>query len=168
MFSLKSTAIKDVANMNTCIYSLWLGLIFSAALIFFSSQRTLINAFGDCNVQSLHVSHIYHKGPVERMSFMYTHAFASFALSSFPTIILPGWHSVSTRGSAARGRVLFMSYQHTRVSARTPRRLEQNSWEYWERWTRATAETCSCTTASSACCVTRRLGLQVNPPPPNK
>lgn len=77
--------------------------------------------------------------------------------------MLPGWHSVSTRGLAALGKVRFMSCQRTRASAPIPPRLVQSWWEYWERWTRATAETCSSITASLACSAMKRSASQVHP-----
>lgn len=77
--------------------------------------------------------------------------------------MLPGWHSVSTRGLAALGKVRFMSCQRTRASAPIPPRLVQSWWEYWERWTRATAETCSFITASLACSAMKRSASQVHP-----
>lgn len=75
--------------------------------------------------------------------------------------MFPGWRSASTRESVAPGKARFTSCRRTRASALTRPRLVQSWWEYWGRWTRTTAETCSSTTASSACCATRRSALQV-------
>ena len=78
-----------------------------------------------------------------------------------PDVLLPGWPSVSTRESVAPGMVRSTSCQDMSWSAPIQPRLGQSWWVYWERWIRTTAETCSSTTASSACFVMKKLVLQV-------